>query len=520
MRINLPVTQHEVHFPDGGIIVSTTDLKGKITHCNPTFVKISGFTREELIGQPQNIIRHPDMPAEAFRDLWDTIRKGEPWSGLVKNRTRNGDFYWVDANVTPIIKNGQPVGYMSVRTKPSREQVAAAEVLYAAMRSANEGDQTRMRLRCGQLLRPGLRGWLHRATHPSMTAHMVAALAAMGIVGAATARLPLDGVMQWVGQTVPLAATFALALWWLRRQMLLPVRMLTARTRALAAGDLTGSADRSAGNDEIGQLVRSVNQLGVNLQAVVGDVREEIDGLDLTAREIAVGSDDLSGRAESQAASLEETAASMHELTATVRQTTEVAQSANQLAEQNRSAAEGGSQLMGNVVETMNGIRDSSRRISEIIGLIDSIAFQTNILALNAAVEAARAGEQGRGFAVVASEVRDLAQRSAQAAGQIKQLISDSATQVQAGTQLVEKAGGAINGILAIAGKVRTHIGEIGHAAQEQASGVSQINDAVSVLDETTQHNAALAEELSAASRLLQERATTLDAAVRVFQLA
>ncbi len=174
---------------------------------------------------------------------------------------------------------------------------------------------------------------------------------------------------------------------------------------------------------------------------------------------------------------------------------------------------------MSEVVDTMNGIRDSSRRISEIIGLIDSIAFQTNILALNAAVEAARAGEQGRGFAVVASEVRDLAQRSAQAAGQIKHLISDSATQVQAGTQLVEKAGGAIHGIVSIAGKVRTHIGEISHAAQEQASGVSQINDAVSVLDETTQHNAALAEELSAASRLLQERAATLDAAVRVFQL-
>ena len=520
MRTNLPVTQHEVPFPEGETIVSTTDLKGKITHCNPTFVKISGFTREEQIGQPQNIIRHPDMPAEAFRDLWDTIRKGEPWSGLVKNRTKHGDHYWVDANVTPIVKNGQAVGYMSVRTKPSREQVAGAEALYAAMRNANEGDHTRMRLRGGQLLRPGLRGWLYSATHPSMTARLALALVVVSLAGVIASRLPLAGVMAWAGEAAVVAIAFAAMLWWLRRQVLVPICAVTTRTRALAAGDLTGSADRSAGDDEIGQLVRSVNQLGVNLQAVVGDVRHEIDGLDLTAREIAVGSDDLSGRAESQAASLEETAASMHELTATVRQTTEVAQSANRLADQNRSAAEGGSTIMGEVVNTMNGIRDSSRRISEIIGLIDSIAFQTNILALNAAVEAARAGEQGRGFAVVASEVRDLAQRSAQAAGQIKQLISDSVTQVQAGTQLVEKAGGAIHGIVTIAGKVRTHIGEISHAALEQASGVSQINDAVSVLDEATQHNAALAEELSAASRLLQERASTLDAAVRVFQLA
>ena len=190
------------------------------------------------------------------------------------------------------------------------------------------------------------------------------------------------------------------------------------------------------------------------------------------------------------------------------------------LAEQNRAAAENGSHMMVEVVATMNEIREASRRIADIIGLIDSIAFQTNILALNAAVEAARAGEQGRGFAVVASEVRDLAKRSAQAAGQIKQLISGTVSKVQTGTEQVERAGEAIKGIVAIASKASTHIGEISHAANEQAMGVAQINDAVSSLDEATQHNAALAEELSAASNALHERATILDGAVRVFHLS
>lgn len=519
MRINLPVTQKEVVYADGESIVSVTDLKGKIVHCNHAFVEISGFTREELIGQPQNIIRHPDMPAEAFRDLWDTIGKGSPWKAFVKNRCKNGDHYWVSAAVVPTLKDGQVTGYMSVRSKPSREEVAAADALYARMREANADGQTRIRLSGGQLVKSGVKGVAHRLINMSISARMALALAATALAGAGAIMLPVHGIWHIAAGIALVTLTLCAALVWQRAFIVTPLLKITDHSHALASGNLTHRIAHDSGNDEMGQLIRCINQLGVNIQAVVGDVRREVDGMDLTAREIAVGSDDLSGRAESQAASLEETAASMHELTATVRQTTEVAQSANELAEHNRSAAESGSQLMTDVVQTMNGIRDASRRISEIIGLIDSIAFQTNILALNAAVEAARAGEQGRGFAVVASEVRDLAQRSAQAAGQIKQLISDSATQVQAGTQLVERAGSAINGILDIAGKVRTHIGEISHAAQEQASGVGQINDAVSSLDETTQHNAALAEELAAASRTLQERTTMLDAAVRVFQL-
>jgi len=519
MRQNLPVTQHETTFPDGDTIVSVTDLKGKISHCNAAFVKISGFSVDELLGQPQNIIRHPDMPAEAFRDLWDTIKAGEPWSALVKNRCKNGDHYWVSANVTPVLQHGQPVGYMSVRTKPSRDQIEAADALYAKMREANQDGEARIRLHRGQVQRRGLAAIWHRLTHLSLLAKLAAALAAMGCATHVATWLPLAGSWQIAAQIAIFAMVFAAEMLWLRSSVVVPIMAATQRARALAAGDLRADAHAALGTDELGQMLRAVHQLGVNLQAVVGDVRREIEGLDGTAHEITSGSDDLSGRAESQAASLEETAASMHELNATVQQTTDIARSANELADKNREAADDGSRLMAEVVTTMNEIRDASKQISEIIGLIDSIAFQTNILALNAAVEAARAGEQGRGFAVVASEVRDLAQRSAQAAGQIKQLISRSAAQVQNGTELVGKAGAAVDGIVAMAGKVRAHIGEISHAASEQASGVSQINDAVASLDQTTQHNAALAEELSAASRMLQDRAASLGASVKVFQL-
>ncbi|MDP1696840.1 MAG: methyl-accepting chemotaxis protein [Xanthomonadaceae bacterium] len=519
MRQNLPVTQHETTFPDGDTIVSVTDLKGKISHCNAAFVKISGFQTEELLGQPQNIIRHPDMPAEAFRDLWDTIKAGEPWSAMVKNRCKNGDHYWVSANVTPVLQHGQPVGYMSVRTKPSREQIEAADALYAKMREANQEGAAKMRLHRGQLQQRGLAALWHRLTHLPLLGKLAAALIATTCINDAVQFLPLTGWWDVVAQLSALVLVLVSVLPWLRRSVITPITAATKRARALAAGDLRVHDEAAAGTDELGQLLRAVHQLGVNLQAVVGDVRREIEGLDGTANEITSGSDDLSGRAESQAASLEETAASMHELNATVQQTTEIARSANDLADKNREAADDGSRLMAEVVTTMNEIRDASKQISEIIGLIDSIAFQTNILALNAAVEAARAGEQGRGFAVVASEVRDLAQRSAQAAGQIKQLISRSAAQVQSGTELVGKAGAAVDGIVTMAAKVRAHIGEISHAASEQASGVGQINDAVASLDQTTQHNAALAEELSAASRMLLDRAASLGASVKVFQL-
>ncbi len=255
------------------------------------------------------------------------------------------------------------------------------------------------------------------------------------------------------------------------------------------------------------------------LVTMVGQVRESSESIATGATEIAMGNADLSQRTEQQASSLEETAASMEELSSTVKTNSDTAREANQLAVRATQAAEQGGAIVGNVVETMQAIAASSNKIADIIGVIDSIAFQTNILALNAAVEAARAGEQGRGFAVVASEVRTLAQRSAQAAKEIKELITDSMAKVDTGSQRVGEAGRSMEGIVAQVRQVGTLISEIANASAEQSSGISQVGEAVNHLDQVTQQNAALVEQSAAAAASLRSQSEQLNTLVAIFKL-
>jgi aerotaxis receptor len=264
--------------------------------------------------------------------------------------------------------------------------------------------------------------------------------------------------------------------------------------------------------------MRSVNQAGLNLRALVADVAEQVGGLESSSREIAQGNHDLSGRTEEQARHLQTTASSMEQLTATVKQNAESAQEASQTAAEASSVAGKGGSAVAQVVEMMQDITTSSRKIAEIIGVIDGIAFQTNILALNAAVEAARAGEQGRGFAVVAGEVRTLAHRSAQAAKEIKSLIATSADKVEAGGKLAHEAGATMSDVVEQARRVTTLIAEISSATREQSGGLGQVSDAVSRLDQATQRNAALVEETAAASASVSGRAKRLVEAIDVFR--
>jgi aerotaxis receptor len=312
--------------------------------------------------------------------------------------------------------------------------------------------------------------------------------------------------------------TSALAHWRIKSVAINPVADLLLHANRMAAGDLTGVITTNR-KDVIGQLYGALNQLNVNLRSIVRDARNEVDQMLEATQEMAAGNLDLSGRTEAQASSLEQTAASMEQITGTVRSSADIASEAAGLAAQTTAITQRSSEAVLNVTHTMKAIQASSGRINEIIQVIDSIAFQTNILALNAAVEAARAGEQGRGFAVVASEVRALAQRTATAAKEVKQLITDSAEKVQEGSLLTERAQDTMREALVSVERVSTLVETISHGVREQLSGISQINAAVAQLDTITQQNAAAVEQISASSMALSSRAHVVSDTVKVFHI-
>ncbi len=717
MRINMPVTNIELEMKDGEFLVSKTTPKGVITYVNPPFIEMSGYTEAELIGQAHNLVRHPDMPPEAFEDLWTTLKQERPWSGLVKNRSKEGGFYWVFANATPIREQGRVTGHMSVRSKPSREQIQAAETLYREMREGRANVQ----IVGGEVISKSIAGTISQKMKQLQLRTQIILLATLPMVAVATA-LWLTGQQSWlVYGSLIAGGLFSVGLGvMLHRNIRLPVEMLTSHLEKMAQGDYTsqiaimrhdelggltealksmqiragvdftetkrmnienlrirnaldiassaamiadatgtiifmnrkvheilvnekdeaamrkalksrlasldqqqemndvkvnghvysltltpvmnedgtraGAAvewlDRTqeltvekevvevvraavagdfskrltlAGKDGFfRQLAEGINSLmettaqGLNdfagmldalakgdltqpmtkeyqgmfgqlkadsnitvaqLGGIIVQIKEAAELIGTASKEIADGNVDLSQRTEEQAANLEETAASMEQLTSTVKQNADNARQANQLASSASAVAVRGGEVVEQVVQTMSAINESSKRVVDIISVIDGIAFQTNILALNAAVEAARAGEQGRGFAVVATEVRTLAQRSAAAAKEIKELIGNSVHKVEDGTQLVDDAGKTMREVVLSVKRVTDIMGEISAASQEQSLGIEQVNQAITQMDEITQQNAALVEQAAAASESMREQAEHLAQAVATFKL-
>ena len=508
MRLNLPTIDDEFPLPPGASLVSTTDLQGRILYGNPDFVAASGYTSDELVGQPHNLIRHPDVPAAAFEDLWRSIQAGQPWTGLVKNRRKDGRYYWVRANVTPLLDAGRPIGYLSVRTVPTRDEVAAAQSLYRTMRSDEFQRAPTFALRQGELVPLGLRGrWRAAADLVRGPTTLLIAIAVASWAGGA--RLPAP----W--SLVPATLAVALLAPAMRRLARGPLRAAVGPAHRMAAGDLS-SQDTAGG---AGPLMRALGQLRVNLRAIVGDARREVDGLRSATREIASGNADLAQRTESQAAQVQQTAAAIQQITAAVGHSADAALKAAELAGEANARTRQSSDAVRAMARTMQEISDSSSRIGEIIQVIESIAFQTNLLALNAAVEAARAGEQGRGFAVVATEVRMLARRTSEAAREVKSLILRSAKSVESGNQVSDAASQKIAEAADSVDGVHAMIARISTGSRQQLDAISQVNSAISHLDGLTRSNAALVEQIAAAAAALNERADHVAGSMSVFHL-
>jgi methyl-accepting chemotaxis protein len=730
MKLNTPVTNNEIVMTKGSILVTHTDLKGQITSVNDDFLKISGYTREEVIGKSHNIIRHPDMPPETFEDLWKTISAMRPWAGCVKNRAKNGDFYWVHANMIPKFEKGNLVGYLSVRYAPKKAELEEAKALYEGLKNktltlnptgikalvksikgislwkktaislatfsipiaaisyelflaqryfelvgiisataigaainlctiyelSNTLDKsvgTFYRLASKSfgnqfdLKKEGVIGDFYRGLFSmdvslsldisqakQITAEALRINRALDTVHSAVLvannnfeiiyandsamklfkdaeqdikkQLPNFNADKLFGSNIDifhvdpakqrkmlqnLTDFYAteinigghhmnvvanpvvdkngerigyVAEWLDRTVEIEAIREITDIVQAASEGDFEQRIKEQNRNGFILELVKNINKLletssvGLNeigrildalsqgdldktitnhysgmfgqlkddanstvekLREVIYQIQDATGTINTSAKEIASGNNDLSHRTEKQAASLEETAASMQELTSTVKHNSENAQHANELAVGASDTASRGVSVITQVVSTMEAINESSRKIVDIISVIDGIAFQTNILALNAAVEAARAGEQGRGFAVVATEVRSLAQRAAAAAGEIKGLIGDSVEKVEDGSRLVANAGRTMEEIVNAIRGVTTIMSQISSASTEQTAGIEQVNKAIGQMDDVTQQNAALVEEAAAAAETLEDQAQSLANTVKYFNL-
>jgi aerotaxis receptor len=452
------------------------------------------------------------MPAEAFRDMWATLKNGEPWGGLVKNRRKNGDYYWVAANVTPIVENGQTKGYMSVRTKPTRQQVEQGEALYARMREEARSGPLKTSLERGFVTHNTLVGKIRAAMRLQLGARIAAAFAGLLFIHAVTSSFPSP--VNFSVLSIGMIAVWA----WLYKTVVSPTKQLIDVVNRIAAGDL-GQRIKVTRRDGIGELQRAVSQVSVNLQAVVGDVKAGILDISTTAYQVADGGTQLSARTDSQAASLEETAASLEQFASTLQQSAANAKEVMQVAGGAQQLAQSSEETMRDVVDRMKRIQSSSRKVSEITEVIDTIAFQTNILALNAAVEAARAGEAGRGFAVVATEVRNLAKRSGMASKEIRNLISASLDEVNAGHEVVGQARNSIHSTFESVERMGHLVMEMAQAAEEQRDGIDQVNQAMVSLDKVTQQNAALVQESAALSQALTRRSKELSSAVSVFHV-
>jgi len=472
MKINHPITQVERFLEAGKPIVTKTDLKGKITYANESFISISGFTREELIGSSHNIVRHPDMPPEAFADLWKTIATNQPWRGLVKNRAKNGDFYWVDAYVTPITENGRTIGYVSVRNTPNRNDIDATESLYRQIRNQTASFPTT------KFQKP--------VTSLSTPAWSIAAIIALlSVVGAI--------IGGGIGIGCSLAASVAtLISAWNFQKIIASAQVLSNAIATMDEGQFEKSTHRQGSG--LDQLFMQMEALRIHFRAIFADVLVSTNNVDLKSEQlddamqgILSASTEQGERMMQIAAAMEQMSVSISEITHNTELNLEAVQKTKTTAQESMKSMAAGIESSHKVVEVVRNTKEiiaevntSVVRIGNITKMIKEIAEQTNMLALNAAIEAARAGEQGRGFSVVADEVRKLAERTATSTREITEAVEDIVKQANSAVVTMDSAASDVGHSTAKIEESNRCLQQIWDASQEAARLAGEITDMLS----------------------------------------
>ncbi len=477
MKVNLPVTQNERDYDAGLEIISTTDLKGIITYANEAFVEVSGFELDELLKKNHNIVRHPDMPPAAFADLWQTLKAGRPWMGIVKNRCKNGDHYWVDAYVTPIYEQGRITGYQSVRAKPQREDVARAERLYASLNRPR-----RWRLPAVGVY--GRLGWI-------LTALLLGTGGALGVAG------------EMAGTTVALVLGPALLLGWMAAWFYTRPMVAAAREAARVVDNPVMQQVYVGRRDEIGKPLLAIRMLEARNRTVLSRIQDAADNLARVAQETADTVRSSQAGVLNQQQETEQVATAMNEMTASSREVAKSTAHASQavaeadeeirrgrdVMQQIISASESAAREIGRAAGVIGTLDQQSKEIGMVLEVIKNIAEQTNLLALNAAIEAARAGEQGRGFAVVAEEVRTLAQRTRDSTEEIEKMIADlqggagqavtvmegSCEQARQSLDCARTGGETLDGIAQHVARINDMNHQVASAAEEQSLVAEEI---------------------------------------------
>ncbi len=530
MRNNQPVTAVEHHLKDGAFIVSMTDPQGRITYVNDEFVRMSGFSAEEMMGQPHNIVRHPFMPAAAFADLWATAKAGKPWFGIVKNRCKNGDFYWVDASVTPVMDRGQVTGYVSIRSRPSRAQIREAQRMYELLNAGKS-----MAEATAQPWMP-LRSWTSRWRMRGGFAALLGLLAlAMGLdmaaflkVGEGVRRIQeanpavkglgevaslVDGGL-WLlglGGLAVVVAGVVIAWLLLRAQRLQlggePETAIDA-VQQIAQGDLRVELETPPGDTT--SLLARLRTMQSNIKGMVNRIRfdgtrvtETAENFSAATHQIAATSRELARNAEEERISVERMASAMTELSASIQEVASNVKASQRQAVEAVAATEAGDRSGEAALAAMAQVEDATTKVVHAVRVIQEIARQTNLLSLNAAIEAAKAGSLGKGFAVVAEEVRKLAERSAQSAREIASLIEVSNEAVTQGRATVQ---GAVDAL----GDIREHIGQVTSMAMEISASAEEQSAASTEVADQVERSAAKATENASASVQLSSTVETI----------